>query len=79
MLERMDNILGFLSFFFFLISPGTAFNEFGKFSFFCFFLFVFCLFFFCKNAAAPELFLEGLIEKMKVRISKVFVSCLEQH
>ena len=53
----MDNLLGFLSLFFFfvfffLILPGTAFNEFGK-------------RFFCKNPAPPELFLKGLIEETK--------------
>ena len=77
MLERMDNILGFLSFFFFSHFARHSFQRIWK---VFFFLFVFCLlFFFWKNPAPPELFLEGLIEKMKVRISKVFVSCLEQH
>ena len=77
----MDNILGFLSFFFFFFSHFArhSFQRIWKVFFFLFFSFVFCLFFFCKNPAPPELFLEGLIEKMKVRISKVFVSCLEQH
>ena len=57
----MDNLLGFLSsFFVFCFSFSSCQAQ---------LLMNLEKDFFCKNPAPPELFLKGLIEEMKVRIS----------